>query len=231
MFSSNRMKIKFYIVLVACFSLFGCLQTEGTLDIQGKVLDENTKEGIPNRKVIIKGLVYIDSKPLYTEAGQFYTDSIGHFSFTMRKTKGAYSYSFLFVGDSSYSVSTQEIFLAELTTNSKYLSFCLNKLTDFTIKIERCSKTPLYDTLFVSWKTNDLDGRTIYPHKLTNYGIAPDLEFRWIGGNVKSVIKTKALANKNTVICCELFRNGKKKEISDTVWCEKNVNNYFSFKY
>ena len=222
------MKLALYITTFSCLLLIGCLQTEGTLDIRGKVLDECTKEGVPNRKVIIKGLV---SNNTLIDAGQFYTDSSGHFTYTLKKTKGAYWYHFLFVGDSAYSVSTQEKSLTELQENSKYLSFVLNKLTDLTIRIDRCSKTPLFDTLYVSWKTNGIDGRTIYPHKVTNYGIFPDIEFRWIGGNVKSVIETKALANKNTIICFELIRKGKKREILDTVLCDRDVNNTFSFKY
>jgi len=225
------MKILPSIPYFAYFLLIGCVNTEGTLDIRGKVLDESTKEYIPNRKVIIKGLVYSDSKLTPTDVGQFHTDSSGLFSYTMKKTKGAYSYHFIFTGDSAYAFSTQEIFLTDLETNSKYLSFALSKLTNFTIKIERCSKTPLFDTLYVSWKTNGLDGTTICPHKITNYGISPDIEFRWIGGNVKSVIETKTLANKKTILCWELFRNGKKKEISDTVYCERGRNNTFSFKY
>lgn len=225
------MKIKLHFAATACIILFGCSWTEGTLDIQGKVLDESTKELLPNRKVIIQGLVYSDSNLTPTDVGHFYTDSSGCFTFTINKIKGAYSYNFIFVGDSAYSSLTQEVPLIELEKNSKYLSFGLNQLTNFTIKIERCSKTPLCDTLYVSWKTNGLEGKTIFPHKVINYGIAPDFEFRWIGGNVKSVIETKALANKQTIICFELFRNGKKKEITDTVNCERGSNNDFSFKY
>lgn len=214
-----------------CLFLIGCVQTEGTLDIQGKVLDELTKECIPKRKVLIQGLVYIDSKLFPTDAGQFYTDSSGHFSYTLNKIKDAYSYNFIFVGDSAYSYSTQEMFVAEIERNSKFLTFNLSKLADFTIKIERFSKSPLYDTLFLSWKTDGFDGKTLYPHKLTNFGIAPDFAFRWIGGNVKSVIETKAFANKQVVICWELFRNGRKKEVTDTVYCERDVNNSVSFRY
>jgi hypothetical protein len=225
------MKPKLHILISACLVLIGCMNTEGTLEIRGKVLDESTKKDIPNRKVIIQGLVYDDSKIITSNAGEFFTDSTGHFSYTMHKTKGAYSYNFCFVGDSAYSISTQEVFLGELEKNSKYLSFYLSKLTDFTIKIERCSKTPLYDTLYVSWETDGVERSTIYPHKVINYGNALDFEFRWIGGKVKSVIETKALANKQTIICWELFRNGRKKEILDTIFCERDANNYFNFKY
>jgi len=224
-----KLIIKSFIITPACAILFGCAQTEGTLDIHGKIIDESTNKSIPNRKVIIKGWGFSDKKPI--DVGEFQTDSSGIFSYTMNKKKGFYYYYFSFTGDSSYSFSTQEIPLGELEKNSKFLSFHLNKLTNFTINIERCSKIPLYDTLYVSWKTDGIEGRAIYQCKTINYGIAPDFEFRWIGGNVKSEIKTKALANKKTTICLELFRNGEKKEILDTIFCERDIDNYFTFKY
>lgn len=225
------MNKQLYILISSCLVLIGCTNTEGTLDIQGKVVDEITHECIPNRKAVIHGLVYIDSKLITTNAGQFSTDSTGRFSCTINKTKGAYSYNFCIVGDSTYSFLTQEIFLGELERDAKYLSFNLSKLTGVKIKIERISKTSLYDTLYVSWKTNEVDGKTLHPYKIKNYGVSPDIEFRWIGGNVKSEIETKVFAGKKTVVCWELFRNGKKKEILDTIFCERNVYNSISFKY
>ncbi len=220
---------KSFIITSVCVILFGCIQTEGTLDIQGKVIDEFTNKSIPTRKVIIKGWGFNDKKEI--DVGQFQTDSSGIFSYTMNKKKGLYYYYFSLTGDSTYSFSTQEIPLGELERNSKFLSFHLNKLTNFTIKIERCSKTPLYDTLYVSWKTDGIEGRSLYHGKTINYGTVPDFEFRWIGGNVKSEIKTKVLANKKATLCLELFRNGKKKEILDTLFCERDIDNFFTFKY
>ncbi|NOU16148.1 MAG: hypothetical protein HOO91_01125 [Bacteroidales bacterium] len=225
------MKVLLHIATFACFFLIGCTRTEGTLDIRGKILDEYTEKGIPQREVIIKSLILSDNKYIPSDVGRFCTDSSGHFSYKMKKNKGAYLYKFIFVGDSDYAISSEEIILPELEKNSKYLSFYLTKLIDFTIKIERCSKTPLYDTLYVSWKTNDIDGTTMYPYKLTNLGVAPENGFRWIGGKVKSVIETKTLMNKKTIICWELLRNGKKKEILDTILCEKDVNNCVNFRY
>lgn len=221
-----------YIVAFAwSLLLMGCTSTVGTIDIAGKVLDEYTKEGTPKRTVIIHGLKYAESGLIPTdEIGRFYTDSSGHFTYTLQKIKDVYRYNFVFVADSTYSYSTHMVSLAELELNSKFLSFYLEKFTDLTIKIERINKTVPLDTLFISWKTNDIDGR-IYPHKVINYGIAHDLEFRWIGGNVKSVIETKTFANKNTVIKMFLFGKGGVKEMSDTIFCDRDMKNSFSFKY
>jgi len=226
------MRTLIYIVVVAySFLMIGCTNTEGTLDISGKILDEYTKEGAPNRVVIIQGLIYADSELIPDgNIGRFCTDSCGNFTYKLKKTKNAYWYNFAFVGDTTYAYSTSTVSLDELIRNSKFLSFSLDKFTDFTIKIERRKKTAPYDTLFLSWKTNDYDGK-IYPHSVINYGVVPDLEFRWIGGNVKSLIETKTFANKNTVIHMELFTKNGVQEMADTIYCERDVKNTFSFKY
>ncbi len=215
-----------YSILIA-----GCSYTEGTLNIEGRVIDEHTNVGLSNRVVLIQGLVESDSTLIPTaDIGRFYTDSFGHFSYTLKKIKGVYSYNFIFVGDSTYSYTKHELRLYELEKRSKYLSFKINKLTNLIIKIERSSKTIPYDTLFVSWKTDGKNGKT-YPYKVINQGTAPDIEFRWIGGDVKSQIETRTLANKTTVINIDLFRKGRIKEISDTIYCDRDVDNYFTFKY
>lgn len=226
------MKSLLFIIFVAySLLLIGCTNTEGTLAIGGKVLDEYTKEGIPKRAVIIQGMISSDSKFIPTDdIGRFYTDSSGHFTHTFKKTKNAHWYNFIFVGDSTYPYSTKMISLDELERNSKFISFYLHKLTDLTIKIERNNKSVPCDTLFISWKTNDSDGK-LYPYKVINFGIAPDLEFRWIGGNVKSQIETKTFANKNTIVNMYLFRKGGVKEMSDTIFCIRDAKNYFTFKY
>ena len=221
----------YLVAVVYILLLIGCTNTEGTLDIEGFVLDEYTKEGTPNRIVIIHGLIYGDSGLIPTEdIGRFNTDSCGHFTYKLKKTKNAYWYNFVFVGDTTYSYSTQMVSLDELNRTSKYLFFNLDKFTDFVIKIERRKKTAPYDTLFISWKTNDIDGR-IYPHRVINYGIAHDLEFRWIGGNIKSMIETKTFANKNTIVHMNIFSKGGVREMSDTIYCERDVKNNFNFKY
>lgn len=221
-----------YIVTVAgSLLLMGCTRTIGTLDIAGKVSDEYTKKGIPKRTVIIHGLKSTDSTFVPTEdIGHFDTDSAGHFTFTLKEIKDVIWYNFVFAGDSDYPYSTQMVSIYELKRNAKFLTFNLEKFTDLTIKIERINKTVRCDTLFISWKTDGNDGR-IYPHKVINLGAVPDFEFRWIGGKVKSFIETKTLANKNTIIHMYLFRNMKAKEMSDTIFCIRDVKNSFTFRY
>jgi hypothetical protein len=211
--------------------LEGCLQTEGTLDIKGKIYDDQTNELIPFRKVVIQGLVYDHTELITKEAGQFRTDSTGHFSYTLKKTKGAYRYNFIFVGDSTYFTSFQKVFLTQLVKNSRFLSFPLRKLTGLSIKIERLTKAPLYDTLYVSWESNGVNGRSIYSQRVYNFGVAPEIEYRWIGGNVRSAIETKVFANEKTIISFKLNRYGKRREVLDTVFCARGIDNSFSFKY
>ena len=216
-------------IVAGSLLLMGCTRTVGTLDIAGNVLDEYTKEGTPKRTVILQAMT--DSELIPTkDIGRFVTDSSGHFTFTLKEIKDVIWYNFVFAGDSDYPYSTHMISIYELRRNAKFLSFNLEKFTDLTIKIERINKTVPCDTLFISWKTDGNDGR-IYPHKVINIGAVPDFEFRWIGGNVKSVIETKTFANKNTIIHMYLFRNRRAKEMSDTIFCLRDVKNSFTFKY
>ena len=226
------MKIVTFLSLLPCIILVSCLNTEGTIDIAGKVMDNFSKQGLPNRKVIVDGVMFLDESTIkHVNTGQFYTDSTGCFTYKLIKIKDAYRYHFCFVGDSNYTYYTQELYLNEIETNAKYLSFYLNKLTNLTIKIDRCTKTPYYDTLYVSWKSDGIDGKTIYQPKVVNYGVAPVYDFKWIGGNVKSIIKTKAIADKKVIISFELIRNGRRREIYDTINCQRDVNNYLNIRY
>lgn len=220
-----------YMVFVFSIILTGCLNTEGILELKGKVLDEKTREIIPNRKIIVHALVKSDDAftPIY--AGEFFTDSLGYFAYALRKVKTVYLYDFGIVGDSAYAFSNNKLGLTELTRDGKFLSFTLRKLTDLVIKVDRKSKTPLCDTLFVSWESDGLNGEILYPYKIENYGIPSSMELRWIGGDVKSVIKTKVFADKKTIVSWELFRNGRPREITDTIFCKRNVANSLYFRY
>ncbi|MEI6140198.1 MAG: hypothetical protein WCP85_13105 [Mariniphaga sp.] len=228
----NFLKWRISLIFASvCLMLNGCLQTEGTLEIKGKVIDDHTKGVLSGRKVVLQGLVYNDGELITKEAGQFRTDSTGHFTYSMKKSRDAYWYKFIFVGDSTYFTSTQKVPLVQLEKNSKYLSFPLNKLTGLSIEIERVSKAPLCDTLYVSWESNGVYGRSIYPQRINNFGVAPEIEYRWIGGKVKSEIETRVFANEKTIISFKLSRYGKKREVSDTVFCARDTQNKFSFKY
>jgi hypothetical protein len=225
------MKFIIYIALTLGMLLAGCLKTEGILEIKGKVVDESTKAQIPWRNIIVQGLVENNDILVPINAGQFSTDSTGYFTYSLRKVKDAYYYNFCLVGDSDYAFMTKEITLFELKRNAQYLSFSLSKLVDFTIIIHRKSRTPAFDTLCLSWKTNGVDGRTLYPYKIDNYGIQSDLQLYWIGGIVKSTIKTKAFADKSTIVRWVLFRNGRMNEILDTITCRRNLLNNVYLQY
>jgi len=211
--------------------LSGCMDTEGFLELNGKVLDENTKAVISGRKVIIKALEEIDNEFISSYAGSFTTDSSGTFSYTLTKIKKAYWYEFSVVGDTSFACLNKRISLGELNTNGRFLSFYLDKLADFTIKINRMSKIPALDTLYVSWVSNGIDGKTMYPYVIGNNWIYSKEGLRWIGGDIKSVIRTKVYADKRTIVRWELFREGKYKEIIDTIFCVRDAANSVYLKY
>jgi hypothetical protein len=103
------MKIIIYITFAMEILLMGCVNTEGILEIKGKVTDEFTNAAIPWRDIIVQGLVESNNSLVPTDAGQFSSDSSGWFTYSLRKVKDAYYYNFCFVGDSDYAFMTKEI--------------------------------------------------------------------------------------------------------------------------
>lgn len=234
----NIKLLHIYITFASGLFIIGCLNTEGTLEIKGKVIDEYTKMQIPVRDIIVQGLVNNDEELVPIDAGQFSTDSTGCFTYTLRKVKNAHYYNFCLVGDSDYSFMTKKLGLLELQQNSKYLLFSLSKLADLRIKIYGKSKTPFCDTLYLSWKSNEVDFRILYPYKINNYGIPDNFigltsysGLIWIGRNTNSTIKTRVFADKMTKIHWELVRNKKRKEITDTITCKRDLTNTVNFTY
>jgi hypothetical protein len=133
---------------------------------------------------------------------------------------------------------TKKLGLLELEQNATYLYFSLSKLADFRIKIDRKSKTPFCDTLYLSWESAGVDFTVLYPYKIDNYGIPDNFigltsysGLEWIGGNTNSKVKTKVFADKMTKIHWELVRNKKRKEINDTITCKRDLTNIVNFTY
>jgi hypothetical protein len=222
-----------YITFAYGLLLIGCLNTEGTLEIKGKVIDEYTKMQIPRRDIIVQGLVKNEKELVPIDAGQFSTDSSGCFTYTLRKVKDAYYYNFCLVGDSDYASVIRNLGLYELEQNAKYLSFSFSKLVDLTIKIYRESKNPVLDTLSLTWESNGVSCWSLYPYKIDNYGKTKNYFglTTWIGGNVNSTIKTRVFADKRTKLFWDLVRNGKRKEITDTITCKRDITNIVYFTY
>jgi hypothetical protein len=220
-----------FLAFITMILFRGCADPEGILEIKGKVLDADTKVTIPRRVIEVQALVNSDDKYIPVSAGQFVTDSAGCFIFNLKKVRNSHLFNFSLVGDSAYAFSANRLGLTELLRDGKFLTFYLNKLTDFTITIDRKSKTSSPDTLIVWWESNGIDGKIIYPYIIENYDIAQGLGFIWIGGNIKSSIKTKAYADKKTIVYWKLYRNGERKEITDTIFCLRDVPNYVNFKY
>ncbi len=236
---SNFINIKFFIFIAfASGILMGCVNTEGTLKIKGKILDESTKEGIPWKNIIVQGLVDSDNGSTPIEAGQFSTDSSGRFTYILRKVKGAYYYNFCFIGNSDYPATIKKITLVGLGKNGKYLFFSLSRLVGLTIKINKESEASVCDTLHLFWKSNGVYGLSLYPYTINNYektnnsfGLTAARDLWWIGGNVNSIINTKVFADKKTELSWELYRNGKRMEFRDTITCKRDFANIVYFKY
>jgi hypothetical protein len=225
------MKYFFCITFFAVFFVTGCLRTEGTINLRGKVVDDFTRGPIPNRKVIVQGLSELQDAEGILEIGQFATDSLGYFSYKLKKVKNIYNYNFCLVGDSDYSFKSHRMTLFELQNDARYLSFSLSRLTNFTIEIFRNSKSPVCDTLILSWQTNGIPGNTFYLNEITNYNLTKERDLMWIGGEVRSTIRARAFAEKETKLRWVLFRNGLMKEVVDTIRCKRDLSNKVYFTY
>jgi len=218
--------------------LSGCIKTEGTLKIKGKILDESTKTGIPYKNIIIQGIVNNSDESELIEAGQFSADSTGCFEYSMIKIKGAYHYNFCFTGNPDYPVTIKQMSLGEIHRNEKFLFFYLDKLTELTINIYRKSKTPVCDTLHLCWESNEAFGLSLYPYTVNNhgrtnnsFGLTSARDLWWVGGNVNTTINTRVFADKITELNWELYRNGKKEEFTDTIVCKRDFANIVNFAY
>ncbi len=221
----------FLLALLPIIILTGCTNPEGIIKIRGKVLDEDTKALIPRREIIVQSLVKIDDTLVPINAGQFVTDSNGCFIYTLQKKRNSYLFNFCLVGDSDYAFSTQTLGITELNKYGQFLNLYMSRLADLSITIERKNNSHSPDTLFLSWESGGIDGKILYPYEVVNFGVAPDRAFIWIGGNVKSLIKTKAFADKRTTVWWKLYRNGKRKETTDTIFCSRDAINYVNIKY
>jgi hypothetical protein len=108
----------------------------------------------------------------------------------------------------------------------------LNKLTDITISIDGKSRIPIDEVLYVSWRSDGIDGKILYPYTIKNYSFtSTNTGLKWIGGDIKSEIKTKVFADKETIVRWEIYRNRKMTVVSDTIFCMRDVANYIRFKY
>jgi hypothetical protein len=225
------MKYSIFIVFVSGLLLSGCTNTVGTIELKGKVVDGGTKTVIPNQSVIIEALLQNDDETTTVYAGEFTTDSSGGFDHTLKKVRNASLYNFCIKGNPAYDPSNQVLGLSDLNRYGKFLTFEVNRIVDFTMYINRESKTTFRDTLIVSWETNKVDGKTMYPFRIENYHINAQDGLVWIGGDVKSKVITKVYADKNTIVHWELFRNGRHTDIIDTIFCSRNTANNVTLNY
>ena len=227
-----------FLPLCSIIVTAGCINTEGTLELKGVVTDENTKAKIPGRKIIIQGFVNRNNKLTPVEAGQFSVDSTGNFSYSLNKIKDAYFYNFCVVGDSDYAYTVKKLGIAELVKHSGYLSISLRKLVNLTIKIQKTSSIPFRDTLYLSWVSDGIDYRNLYPFRVENFALTdnsfvslPGIGLRWIGGNINSTVSARVFADKMTKIHWELVRNKTRREFTDTITCKRSLSHTIYFTY
>lgn len=218
--------MKFFICLALIPGILssGCVNVGGRFAIKGKIIDDLTIDRIPGREVIVDGLLEINNEfvPVYT--GQFSTDSSGVFSYKLKRVKGARYYNFHVVGDTNYAAMTRRLNVFQLIASSKRLVIPLRRLAGLTIKIEKLTHTARPDTLYLSWESDRINFRNLYPYEIENNGITdipvmviPGLGLRWIGGEINATVRTRIYAGKMTKLHWELARNKKRSEFTDTI--------------
>jgi hypothetical protein len=225
------MKQNRFIAFVFILILSACTNTVGTVTLKGKVVDAGTKTAIPAMSIMVEALDYSNDKSVKIYVGDFVTDSSGCFSYTLKKIRNMSFYRFSIVGNGDYDPSDKVLGISDLHSYGKFLTFEVKRIVDFTLNINRESKIPIRDTLIVSWKTDGVDGKTMYPFTIENYRINSENGLRWIGGDIKSAVKTKVYADKYTIVHWELYRNGLHKDFRDTIFCKRDVNNSVYLTY
>ena len=226
------MKRLSFITVIFSIILTVCCCSEERIEIKGKVSDLHTKAALPHRKIVVHALSTSGNKEVPVYNGEFSTDSSGCFAYTLKKMQDVFLYDFCVIVDSAYACSNIKLGLNELNRFGKFLDFNCNKLADLTIRTEMNCKDPKNDVLYVTWESDGINGSSLYPYKVKNYGLtSTNTGLKWTGGHIKSEIKTKVLANKETIVRWEVFSNEKRMLVTDTILCRRDADNYLSFKY
>ncbi len=226
MLSQYSFTMKFFICLALILGILspGCVNVGGKRELKGKIIDDVTMSRIPGREVIVDGLMEINNEFVPVYAGQFSTDNSGLFSYKLNRVKGARYYNFHVVGDTNYAAITRRLNVFQLMAASKDIVITLRRLEGLTIKIEKLTHTTRPDTLYLSWESDRINFRNLYPYEIENNGITdipvmmiPGLGLRWIGGEINATVTTRIYAGKMTKIHWELARNKKRSEFTDTI--------------
>ncbi len=237
-FPATSVSIMIPLIIAGMLSLVSCLRINHPLELKGRITDELTNEVIPYRRVIIHARISMPDKFIPVYAGQFTTDSSGKFIYSLAAVNDAYNYDFSIVGDSDYLFKTERISFIDLKKNGQFMLFRMKPLTGLKIRINRKCRNPAADTLFLYWESDGNNGRGLASYKVYNYGnpdnylgSSGDPALIWTGGEIESLVSTRVLAEKKTIIYFELIRNGKRKVIIDTITCKRHAENAVYFKY
>ncbi|MBN1602006.1 MAG: hypothetical protein JW915_10375 [Chitinispirillaceae bacterium] len=226
------MKRLSFITVIISILLTVCCCSEERIEIKGKVSDLHTKAAIPYKKIVIHALVRSGNKEVPVYNGEFSTDSSGCFAYTLKKMQDVFLYDFCVIGDSAYASSNIKLGLTELKRYGKFLDLSCNKLADLTIRTDMNCSNSNNDVLYVTWESDGINGSSMYPYKVKNYGLtSANTGLKWTGGHIKSEIKTKVFANQETIVKWEIYSNDKITAVTDTILCRRDADNYLSFKY
>lgn len=217
---------------LTCLLPLACSCTDDTLELKGQIVDNHTKAGIPFREVIVQALENKNNVFVPVYIGEFATDSLGIFTWSLKRDRAIYLYNFSCIGDSAYSYKNIRLGLTELIRHGRFLVFELDRLTELTISLESTTRRSTNESVFLTWISDGKEGSFLYPYKVTNHGSAESHQgLHWTGGDVRSEIRTRVFADKTAIVRCEIFRYGKMRTVADTLLCRRDVANRVSFTY
>jgi hypothetical protein len=204
----------------------------GKIQIQGKVTDDHTNEGVPNVTIVIDGISSLGFMGgIRKEVGRTTTNQNGDFSTTINKIKKPIRYDFSFFENYDFFIPGNKSNISEemLIEEGMGLHFPAYKLSDFIIELKKVSETDIIDTIRVSWSSPGLYMGAV--HDVTIEGDEPYLGYMWKGYEVNSTIITKSIANRETIISWALNRHGSLTYSHDTIICERHAENVFIIEY
>lgn len=242
------MKTVFSITLVLVIVLL-CIpiscQKGGVEDIvvSGLVIDQDTKEGIPNMKIRADGVAQFGLRRR-KESGTAYTDSDGTFDIAIKSIENAAFYEF-FVNFQNADFYTEEtdyygqIYLDSIAVHQVPIVFELSKIAPLHIHLKNTE--PFDDDDYVSLYFYSEKVGFERVKSVENYG-AENLKYEsstsddgtrteWVGVTVNAVIKGSILVNEKLTLIVSIRKNGQLTEVVKTLKGKRNKINKIHIDY
>lgn len=215
----------------------------GDLIVSGKVIDKDTKEGLPNMWIKVDGVTQF-GLGRRTETGSTLTNTDGTFNVAIKSIENAAFYDFFANRGSSghYTEGTDyhgEYYLDSITKNKIPMLFELSKIEPLKINLKNTD--PINDADYVGlYFYSDTMG-FLRVKTVENFGIgnlkyeSPEVDngtrTEWVGANVNSVINGNILVNEELTIIVTIRKNGQLTEVIKVINGKRNRINKIRIDY